>query len=286
MCSGIRDRDLQANDHEAELGEGGQGLAIGMACDRGDLDRAVHRLPADHARVDGDLFVLHAVPPEERLPHHCSVGMGDDSRRGHGESVPAADRPSLLAGGEIEEFSVAGLHVSDVNGLVLPDVAALRQIGVARKTLVVAIDAHRDCAVGVRRLDHEGCLRVVADLHIGVGEAEGGFPALGVAGEVQRMRPVLDVLVASEEPSVVHRGGELADPASDVCRVPLADDGAGDDGAVFQITLFLGASAGELVDREHLIGEGDRVVDGVGDEMDVVHPVCTGSVGRELAHQV
>ena len=127
---------------------------------------------------------------------------------------------------------------------------------------------------------------MITDLYIGVGEAKGGFAALGVAGEVQRMRPVLDVLVAGEETCVVHCGGELADPASDVCRVPLADDGAADDGAVFQVALFLGASAGELVDREHLTGEGDRVVDGIGDEMDVVHPVGTRSVGRELADQV
>ena len=154
----IRDRDLEANYHKAELGEGGQGLAIGPACHRGELDRAVDRLLADHAAVDGDLFVLRAVPPEEGLPHHPPVGIGEDSRRGHGEPVPAADRPSLLAGGEIEEFPIAGLDIGDVDRLVLPDVAALRQFGVAGEAPVVAIDAHRDCAVGVRRPDHEGRL--------------------------------------------------------------------------------------------------------------------------------
>ncbi len=82
----------------------------------------------------------------------------------------------------------------------------------------------RDRSVRVTGVDQDGVLPVVAELEVYGAPEEGGFDALGIAGEVVRVRLVLDVLVAAPEDRVVHGGGELAGPAAD--RV---HDGAGDD---------------------------------------------------------
>ena len=76
----------------------------------------------------------------------------------------------------------------------------------------------------------------------------GCFDDLGILREVQRVRLVLDVLVATVEHRVVERGRELGDAAAYVGRVALTDDLTADDGAVLEIPLRLGALADHFVD--------------------------------------
>jgi hypothetical protein len=69
-----------------------------------------------------------------------------------------------------------------------------------------------------------------------------GYPIVasitfGILREVQRVRLVLDILVASVEDGVVERGRELRHAAAHVRGMTLAHDLSADDRAVLEVAL-------------------------------------------------
>ena len=134
----------------------------------------------------------------------------------------------------------------------------------------------------MRRANDHGSIRIVPECDVGGGIPEGRFPALRVLREVDAMRLVRHDLVAAEVDGVEDRRAELADATAHVDGFLLAGELAAHDGAVVEEALLQCASADEVVDREGLTRPDDRVVDEVGHEVDVVGPIHSRLVGREL----
>ncbi len=102
-------------------------------------------------------------------------------------------------------------------------------------------------------LDVDAVAGVVAEAVVDAAPVDRGLPALGVAGDVERVRFVLDLVEAAEEHRVEQRGGQLRDAAAVVVDEPAAgDDGRAVEPA-FGRALPDGVVEGELLPRRRIV---------------------------------
>ena len=139
--------------------------------------------------------------------------------------------------------------------------------------VVVAKNANCDRSAGVLGVDHDRLVGVVAKDEVWCCPTDRGLDPLGITGEVERVRAVGHVLIATPEDGVVSGGGELADTTTDrVLELP------GDDCPRRHIPLRRRSLADVLVEVEFGSGPDDDHVHCVGHQVDIVHPVLAARV--------
>ena len=166
-----------------------------------------------------------------RFTNHRSVRHRHHS--GHGDAEPARSIAHQLFRPRVD-VRVGLVHQACAG--VTEAAAALRG---AHPSAIVAVEPDGDGAVAVVGVsDDHRRLCVVAEAHIGGGEAERCLATLRISRYGQAVRRVIEVRVAAEKDGVVDRRPVLADPAADVGRFVAAGDLAGNDGAVAQVSLL------------------------------------------------